>query len=617
MSVKNILLFMIMALTATAQAQIKPDGGGNGNQEGGRYHARDFCSTYLVDQRVMDNVANLTIIMDSLQGVQPNAYPLMGQWCRQQRARMSRMINSLTNDYTWDGDMVWIDSTHCIVDAREYITRLQTMMPTMLAEAEKYERLEQERIEAERIAAEERARAEALRIQREKDLRLEAMKDSIKDLHKSITSICDARGVTDKARIKELKDLFYAYLAVYNRYDLTSNKTDNARFSQLDELIAFQQEMADSVLGSNSYLQRINDFGTTLKARAGKNHTEVNRSYVKVFKHNQVPITFKSIAEYHEYVGQLRNIMDVQQSYLKAIELRETISQNSNTIQHQCSKKHRDVYAAYKEVLDEMNLVPAYTSLAESRKFIDRLNDFIDLQHAYDDAIKRVDAIESRGDSIILICGKGLHDIALAYKNLIASTDLVPRFINMASAESYNARLDEFERVQQHYITVVGMRKEIDSHRSRIMEAKGTPRAVTSGYKQIEKSTNFTPFFSTNETGQIFIASLNKFMAIQDLFSEVIEENSRIEATTKQLKIAFKNYNGIQRAYNKLMDYCKKEIVILGENDLNSYKNYLDDIEALQKKFTDIADSMEKDDYNHRLKKERDIEKIKLIMGIR
>ena len=68
--------------------------------------ARDLCSSYQVDGRIFDDENRLSMIMDSLQQVQPNAYPLMVQWCRQQRMRINRMSNSLKNDYTREGDNI-------------------------------------------------------------------------------------------------------------------------------------------------------------------------------------------------------------------------------------------------------------------------------------------------------------------------------------------------------------------------------------------------------------------------------------------------------------------------------------------------------------------------------
>lgn len=607
---------MTVVVVFSALAQVDPDDTDRLSQIS-QFHARDFCSSYNVDARIVDNEDNIRTIMDSLQKVQPNAYPLMSQWCRQQRMRMNSMVRSLRNDYEWNGNIAWMDSTHCIIDAGTYLTRLEQTMRMLQERADNYDNLEQKRIEAERIAAEERARAEARRLQQEKDRRLISLKDSIKNHHTSITSICDAHGVSDKARIKELKDLYYAYLAVYNKYDLASDNTDDARFIQLDELKDFQTELLDSVLNENSFRYRIDNFGTRLKVRAGKNHTDVNKAYNKSFKRVNIPVTFKNIAEYHEYVTQLRNVIAVQESYITAIELRETISQKSNTIQQQCSKKHRDILSSYKEILGELNIIPSYTTLNESHKFIDNLREFVLLQDEYSKVINRIDVIESRGDSIVALCVKDLKDVATAYKELVNNTDFVPKFINLSSADFYNKTLDEFEAIQRHYITTIGLRKTIHSKEERILSSKNAPKGLLNGYKQMLRNTHFTPFFTTATAGADFTSLLSHFIKIQEKFEDIIEQNIRIENTSKQFKTIFKDFGNIAKAYNRMITEYTIEAVILSESDLNSYRSHQDAIMSMQARFEELSNSTEKEDYNQRLKKVKEIDKIKLIMGIK
>ena len=48
------------------------------------------------------------------------------------------------------------------------------------------------------------------------------MRSNIDLHHRSIIQACDGAGIKDKARLKELKDLYYSYLMVYNKYDLST-----------------------------------------------------------------------------------------------------------------------------------------------------------------------------------------------------------------------------------------------------------------------------------------------------------------------------------------------------------------------------------------------------------
>lgn len=578
--------------------------------------ARDLCSSYQVDGRIFDDENRLSMIMDSLQQVQPNAYPLMVLWCRQQRMRINRMSNSLKNDYTREGNNIWLDSVHCITDAATFLVRMEMMAARLQTDAEQYDKLEQERIEFERRAAEERARAEALRIQREKDLRLATLKDTIRSMHKNITGICDAKGISDKTRIKELKDLFYAYLAVYNRYDLTDDNTTDSHFKQLDELQMFQSELLDSVLGNNSYSKRIEAFKNTLQMRSGKEHNDVNKSYLRVFKKVQIPISFKTIAEYNDYTAQLREVIAVQQNYLNVIDLRDTIAQNTNTLQIQCSKKHKEIYSSYKEILSEVNQVPSFTTLAESEKFIANLQEFVVVQNEFSKAIQRIDVIENRGDSIVALCHKNITDVATAYKELVAANDFVPKFINKASAIFFNKTLDEFETVQQLYIKIVAIRNIIDMGSASIVGSKNAPKGLVPGYKQMMKYTDFTPHFSNEAGGRDFIKLLNHFIDIQQKFVNIVNNNNTIDANSKQFRTAFKEYANIYKAYERLLKTYDYELNIISEADINSYQSHQETILAMQERFSTLANSLEKEDYNNRLKKVKEPDKIKLIMGI-
>lgn len=608
-----ILIMTLLVMTVRAQVEDPDDGMSTVSQ----YHASDFCSNYNVDSRIVDNDANFRAIMDSLQSVQPNAYPLMSQWCRQQRARMNAMIRSMRSDYTWNGDVIWMDSTHCIIDAGTYLARMEQMLSLLQERADNYDLLEQRRIEAEQAAAEERARAEARRIQQEKDQQLAALKEQIKTMHNSINNICDAHGISDKNRVKELKDIYYAYLSVYNRYDISSDNTDQSRFEQLEELKDFQSELLDSVLSDNSYRSRIDNFANTLKVRAGKNHTDVSKSYNKTFKRIVVPVTFKNIAEYREYANQLRNIIAVQESYLKVIDLRETISRNTGNIQQQCSKKYRDIYGSYKEILGELNIIPAYTTLNESQKFVANLEEFVLLQEEYSKVIKRIDIIETRGDSITALCVKELKDIGTSYKELVNATDFIPKFINLSSADYYNKTLNEFEQIQRHYITTIDLRKTIHKEENFILSSKNAPKGLLNGYKQMLRNTHFTPHFNTANAGADFTSLLSHFIKIQEKFKDIIEQNIRIENTSKQFKTTFKEYGNILKAYNRMITEYTIEAVILSESDLNSYRSHQETVMAMQARFDELSNSMEKEDYNQRLKKVKEIDKIKLIMGIK
>ncbi|MBO4308091.1 MAG: hypothetical protein J5848_07265 [Bacteroidales bacterium] len=620
------ITFFLLLICAFSSVQAQYDNGiestdaspnGIATPEITNMSARDLCRNYNVDVRIVDNHDNIVPIMDSLQKTQTNAYPLMSQWCRAQKNNVQKMLNSLRKDFSFDGNMLWIDSTHCIVDAGAYISKLEQTASYLESRASYFDSREQERIENERRIAEERERAEAARIQREKEMRMQRLTDSIRSLHQTIDDICHNKGVTEKARIKELKDIFYdSYLPIYNRFNLTSTDIEDERYAQLSELKEFQVNLVNNVISDTSYSQRIEKFKDIIKVRCGKDHSEVNKSYLKVHKKLHVPIKFKSIAEFNEYVGQVQEIILVQKSYLEVINLRETITSNSNKIQAQCGKKYRDIFNSYKEILGEQDLVPSFTTLNDANSFIKNLTDFITLQSEYNRVILRIDSIGQRNDSIIAACPKNISDVSASYKELVDATDFIPRFRNISSANFYNKSLDDFEQIQQIYFDIIGLRTIIVAKSDTINSSKTSPKGLTAGYKTMIKYNNFTPNFSTVKDGQDFVASLNYFIRIQNKFIKIIKQTEQIEAAGKRFKSAFKNYSNIYKAYERLLKTYDYDLKILSEGDLDSYLLHQKRVLDMQEKFEELINSPEKGTINEKLKKMKEPERIKQVMGV-
>lgn len=578
--------------------------------------AKYLCPNYNVDERILGGEATLAPVFDSLQHVEPNAYPLMGQWCRVQRLRAIRMANSLANEYTNDSTMVWIDSNHCIVDGIAFIKDLRATADTLQSLSSRFEQLEKERVEREQKEAAALAKATALRQQRELDARLTGLKDSIKTLHRYISTTCDGDGIVDREKLKHLKDIFYAYLSVYNRYDIGDPTISESHLSRLDELHTFQANLIDSLLGTNALTTQLENFKELLHTRAGKEHSEVYKSYIRVFKKINIPVSFRTIAEYEVYITKLQELITVSHSYIQVIELRDSIASRTAVINQKCAKHHRDILSSYRELLSEFNSVPSYATIKSSEKFINNLRDFMAMQEQYIDATDRVETIQQRGDSIISMCNRTLNDIVYAYRELVSTTDLVPRFININSSEKYYETLDNFEDVQRLYFDVINIRKTIDQRATRITSDRNAPRGLVSGYRHLVKYTNFTPTFTTPRGGDDMIKSLNHFIDIQEKFITINNNNGTIVNNSKQLRSAFREYGHIYRAYERMLRTYDYDLVITGESDLNSYLKHQEQVLQMQSKFVDLINSLEKEEYNNRLKRVNETDKIRLIMGM-
>ncbi|MCR4828956.1 MAG: hypothetical protein K5864_05780 [Bacteroidales bacterium] len=610
------LLIIILLIIAATQAFAQSDSTAGQTPRVVYLSARDLCPGHNIDVRLIDDGTILNHIVDSLKGVQPNAYPLISQWCNSQRRRITRFRNSLLDDYKWDRNLVWMDSTHCIIDAGPFVNTAQKRIELLEELSEFYESEEKKRIEEERKAAEAHAIMESIRIQQEKEDLLAWYQDTIKALHQEISTVCDGKTLTDKERLKQLKDLYYAYLSIYNRYDLSSRSTEEHRFEQLKELHQFQTEMLDSILGNNSYATRINEFSTTLKARCGKTHADINKSYAKAVKRMQVPVNFKTLAEYRRYVNGLREILIVQEYYLAAIDYRDTLASNTNKLQNLSSRRHKEIYTSYQQMLSDYNLLPEFTNQKEGEQYLALLQELTLVQEEYIAAFGRLDIIERRGDSIVNNCPRKIADMSTAYKQMAAKYDFVPSFRNLSGAASYNKHLDDFEVMQTIYAEGISLRNAIASKADTINGSRTAPKGLSSGYKQMSSYTVFTPTFSTTSGGEQYLSQLREFLNIQDKFITIIVTNDKIESTSRRFKTAFREYPNIGKAYERVLKTYDYDLNILSMVDINTYIRHQQQVLDMQAQFDEVLSGNEKSRYNERLKKEKDVANIKLIMHV-
>ena len=112
------------------------------------------------------------------------------------------------------------------------------------------------------------------------------------------------------------------------------------------------------------------------------------------------------------------------------------------------------------------------------------------------------------------------------------------------------------------------------------------------------------------------LKALNHFVEIQEKFLTINSNNSTILNNGKQLRNAFREYLNIYKAYERLMYTMDYKLSVVGEADLNSYLKHQEQVLQVQSKFVDLINSLDKEEYNNRLKRVREPEKIRLIMGL-
>lgn len=570
----------------------------------------ELMGNYGLDTAWVNDTAAMLRYLDE----QPQNYVELTNLCVSIRTRAQKAIASIERDYQFRDSLIWIDSNTVLADFPIYEYRLTNLAEMMGRMSIKYSRLEQQRIEEEKAAARRRAEEEARRQQEERNRMAEALRTNIGVHDRAIKSSCDAIGVTDKNKIKELKDLYYSYLMVYNKYDLSESNATDASLASLDELNSFQMDLLDNVLGNNSLPNQIDNFKNVLKVRCERENGDVYRSYSKVFKHTKVPVSFADVNEYSDYINRLRTIINVQQRYLQTLDLRATIAQGTEAIVSLYGKKYRDHANAYRDVLKGINMVPSFTSDAESILFIKYLEDFVAAQQLYLDFYPVMENISHRTDTIM--SHKEFSDVVAAYRDALPMLKPLPGFRDPDGSAVYDHQLEEVTAVQMCYLDVLDLRRQIVVNDDSILAGKKVDNTLANGYKLLRKQTDLRPSFSTVERGRSFIAILQGYIEMQKLSLVTLHKLEQINVNDKKIKDKDIPYANIRKAYNRMYKVYQGIDEITNTEDLRRYDRQCDYILDMQDAFMETQRSPNAADTDSKLKRESNTENIKLVIGL-
>ncbi len=548
---------------------------------------------------------------------QPEDYVALTNLCVSIRTKAQKVISSIENDYTFRDSTIWIDSNTVLGDYPIYEYRLRRLADLMGRMSIRYSRLEQQRIEAEKEAARQRAIDEARRQQEERNKTASDLRSNIELHHRAIITACDGAGITDKVKLKELKDLYYSYLMVYNKYDLSGGNATNESIARLDELNAFQNDMLDNVLGQNSLPFQIENFKNILRVRCEKENSDVYRSYTKVFKNTSVPVNFADVREYEEYVNRMRTIINIQQRYIQTLDLRATIISGSEAIASVYGKKYKSQLSAYREVLRTVNQVPAFTTDAESRLFIESLEEFIAAQQLYVDYYALLEEISERSDTLTSIPPGKMYDIASAYREVEPGLVPMPGFRDREGAALYEHQLEQVLAVQECYIQVMRRRAVIARNDDTLTAARRVDRVLANGYRLLRKQTDLKPNFSSVERGRSFLDILDGYIEMQDLALQTRDKLSRIAAAEKEITGKENPYRNIAKAYQRVEKAYKGISEITNTEDLRRYSRQCDYLLGVQQSFSAALHGSTVMETDNTLRRETDIDKIKLVIGIK
>ena len=425
-------------------------------------------------------------------------------------------------------------------DFNQLVRRLRYMREFAAYRQQQVERIENVKadiqIQSDLIQDNRKEKDNALKTQqRERDQEAGVLLSSIDIHHRAIITACDGVGIKDKVKLKELKDLYYSYLMVYNKYDLSMSHATKESLAQLDELNSFQNDLLENVLGANSLPSQIENFKNVLKIRCDRENSDVYRSYSRVFRQTSVPISFANVSEYGDYINRLQTIINVQNRYLQTLELRAAINAGSDRIVQLYGKKYREVVNSYKDVARSMNMVPDFTTNAESINFIQHLEEFIAAQQRYEENYTVLEDISIRSDSILNGHDSKFRDITMAYREVQSTLVPVPTFKTLGEAAHYEEQLAEVIRVQQCYLQAIRLRHVSEKNDDSLMSVRKVDRTVYNGYRLFRKQADLQPNFSTFERGESFLSMLDAHIELQQFCLATVQKRRQITANDDKI----------------------------------------------------------------------------------
>lgn len=542
----------------------------------------------------LDDTVHVSRYLDSL----PQSNSSLTDTCVTLNAKLMAMENVLRYDYRHADDTVWIDATHFLEDYDLYMGRIKTLSEYVLGRAHRY-------IESEHI-----------RQDNSQQSRLNLRKDTIFNYHQLIIQACDGIGVTDKERKKQLRDIYYSYLSVYNRYDFSMKAKDSSYLTELEVFSEFQQHLYENVLSSNNYTARINNFVNTLRVRCGRQHTDVIRSYQRKFRSVESPIRFSSIREYHKYIDSVQSIIEVQNAWLDAIQLREEIEANGKHINELYNPKYAEAAKTYAEAAALVNTIPEFTTADEASNFLRQLNNFAAVQQYYINDYDRLMAILHHGDSIRRRCGLKYGEVARAYKTASDHNPMLPNYQSVIAARKFALEMSRFEMLQRLFDTIIDLRIAIDNYRDSISKGWMQHLIVYNGFQYIRRQFVLVPTFIDVEGGQEFVSHLEDYLEMEQTCMEAIRLYYTYKQLGEKLTPDLQSYRYIRRAYQQLESQYITVKTINLIRDLAQFIHQMEGFITVQEAFDHVLHTNGTLALDERLKDEKDPNRIERLLGL-
>lgn len=602
-----LILVILVSLCGNSYAQKKKKGA-----KPTTLSVRDVAGNYNINAAYLSDTVNFAASLDSMDS---DDNIMMATYCNEIGRRVHDMKHSLKNDYRMENNLIWIDDHTVINDYVIYEGMLDKLAAAAAARSQYYLAREKRQQEERELRKQREAEEEAARQLAKQTSTVLQLKQRIEQQHADITAACDIRTMKDKSRAREYKSLYYAYLAVYNHYNLSQDDISQSYQNYLNELATMQRHFLDSTLSDNNYTVRIERFPNQLRDSAGIDYTDIVRAYHKYFVHTAVSITFNNTEEYYQYAHELDEIHHVQLYYLDVVSLRKTIDKLDRVIVLQYEKEYPNPVHSYRELHDNYNFTPTFNNESDAIDCINRLEDFIAMQRIYLRSFGRLDTIAKRADTIFDLSRGHLSDIRGAYKKLEKPELKTPTFRNSEGAKDYEAYLTNFEQVQQHYLTGIRLRNTIHDLDERILDSDNLEKVLKNYYRAVSKRTLFTPNFETDNGGADYVETLNRHIAFQRTCLADIALRDTLMREEVEINAYSKSHPNIYAVYKQVYKSYQME-QIASDDELTMYRERLESIRSLQRIIIEILRSKDATEINIRMRSLRDMGQMKQVLRL-
>ncbi len=597
----KIIAFLTLIVTLTAaQAQMQ------------RVSVLDIAGDYGLPSIYIKD----TNVFISTIATQTSDYVARAAQCANISTRTQTMLLALRNDFQHRDGLIWLDGKRAIYDFAEYEPRLQQLSIVAGRYSQYYLQMEQARQKHSANESLGVGEDDLQRIQQSLNDRANLLKDSAEYLHDSISGICIYNISNDRVLAKERKDIYYAYMPIYNRISTLPAKSTEQTLRDLQDLLWMQNNMLANVVSDDSYSIQITQFPVLLKSYAEPEATDIYRSYMRHFTHTSALIVFNSVAGYRRYVEQMKNIADVQRKYMQAIDLRRDINKRTDTITELYSRGYTAILEAYRRHLAAINTMPTFNRSEESKTFIAALEEFSAIQKLYISNYYRLRQIEQRGDSIVQNCPKSCSDLRSIYLGYPNVQSLVPSFRTLEQYGDYERMLSDFELLQKDFQTIVSMRDSIERTDQRLTTSQYAERVFVSGYKAIKKGTSLNYPLANDADAAECIRQLRIFMDQQALCDRILQKKQAVDEADALIASYEKTLPNVCIAYGILRkDYVYRGTITSLEDMLN-YHIHLIELADIQARFISIIKSEQAADINIKMRGLRDLQQIKSLFHL-